>query len=120
MNSEAIIILNAADDVSRTGGAVFTGQKVNMSFQSYCTVLDGSGTVKIQASNDNSSNKGSLSNQFTPTNWVDVPNATGTVTSGSATLITLSNVSYNYVRAVYTSSGAGTGNIVVQMCAMGA
>lgn len=113
------VVLSAANDVTRTSGKVDVNQIVNMSFQGYCSDADAAGTIKIQASNDPVPN-GATRQQFTPTHWVDIPNAVYTITAGSPGLITLSNVSYGYVRAIYTETNTGTGTIVVQISGVGA
>lgn len=118
MRQESIVVLSAADDVTRTGGKYDASQLVNMSFQSYCSDTDAAGSVKIQASNDPVPS-GALRNQFTPTHWVDIPNATATITAGSATFISLSNVAVGWIRVVFTQTTPGTGTIVVQMNAVG-
>ncbi len=71
------------------------------------------GTLKIQASNDNPLGSAAI------TNWVDIPSATVTVTAGSTVTIPKTEICYQWVRFVYTHSG-GTGNITVQIKALGA
>jgi len=65
-----------------------------------------SGSVKIQASNDIST--GFPVQNFVPTNWVDVTNATVNVSGNGTVLLAPFAISYQYVRVVFTRS-AGTG-----------
>lgn len=119
MRQESILILSTLSTASANGAAKDASQLVNMTFQGYSTVADGDGTLKIQASNDPVPT-GAQRNQFTPTNWVDIPNASASITSGSACLITLSNIAVGYIRAVYTKSVDGTGSYKVNMNGVGA
>lgn len=118
MRQESIVALSAADDVTRTGGKIDASQLVNMSFHSYCSDTDAAGSVKIQASND-PVGSGALRQQFTPSHWVDIPNATATITAGSATFISLTGVAVGWVRVIFTQTNAGTGTIVVNLNAVG-
>ncbi len=121
MRQESILILSALDDVTRTGGKFDASQLVNMSFHVFASDAQVGGTVKIQASNDPVPT-GALRNQFTPTNWVDIPNASITLTAASGNvpgLIILPNVAVGWIRAVFTQTTAGNGTIKVNMNGVG-
>lgn len=113
-------VLSAASNASANGSALDTNQAINISFQ-VVTTSTAAGAVKIQASNDNSAAAG-YRQPFTPTHWSDIPNATATVVAGVAPMIVLSNVAFQYVRAVFTSSGGGDPDVLitVQANAVGA
>lgn len=109
-------ILSAVDTASVNGAAVDSNQLVSASFQSVFGDVTAAGTVKIQASNDVPV---SSRQSFTPTNWSDIPSATATVTAGVAPLIVIANMSFGYIRAVYTRTGGGTTTIIVNIDALG-
>lgn len=115
MRQAQVVILNAANDVSRTGAKFDVNQAVSASF----TIVNGdvaaAGSVKIQCSNELIGNGDRF--QFTPSasSWVDIPNATATVTAGIAPAIVIPNMCFSYIRAVFTQTGAGSTTIVVTM-----
>lgn len=110
-------ILSASDTASHNGSAVDTGQLVSASFTAVFGDVSAAGTVKIQASND-IDNINYISG-FSPTNWVDVPNAAATITSGSSAVITIGNMAYKWVRAVYTRASGGSTTVTVTMNGLG-
>lgn len=78
------------------------------------------GTFKIQASNDIQPAGGIVAGPFTVTNWVDIPNTTVTQMAGSQqAIISLSNMAYRWIRAVWTESTPSTTTNVVNMFAQG-
>lgn len=109
-NVSAELTLGTAD-ADRTSGKIDCNQLVNMSVQ---TIITGgttaAGTMKVQGSNDLPSNNNRQ--DFTPTNWSDVPSATATVTAGVAPLIVLSNVACQWVRVVFTRSAGVAGETI--------
>jgi hypothetical protein len=59
------------------------------------------GTVKLQASND--------APNTTPSIWTDIPSATAAISAAGTVLIPKTDIAYEYIRVVYTStSGSGT------------
>lgn len=119
MRNESITILtgNSAGDLN--GSAIDVNQIVNLSVQAYCSVNTVVGAVKLQISNDQP-DPGSMRSQFTPSHWVDVTNATATITAGESELIILTNCAFGYLRAVWTHDGGGSvGTITAQMSAVG-
>lgn len=65
------------------------------------------GTLKLQASNDDFP-----SNTTPPVNFSDIPSASVAVTGAGSFLIPIQNLCYQYVRLVYTNTGAGTISVV--------
>lgn len=61
------------------------------------------GTLKIQVSNDDG---------VSPTNWSDLTGATVSIAGAGSYLIPAQNMSYQWLRVVYTAS-SGSGTIVV-------
>ncbi len=113
MRQEAINVLSSADYLNATGSKIDSGQLINASFHTYFGDATAAGTVKIQASNDPVPN-GAMRFQFTPTNWVDIPNASATITAGTSSLISLANIAYNWIRVVWTSTGTGAQTITTR------
>lgn len=113
------VVLSAVDTASQTGAAVDSNQLVSASFQAVFGDSGANGTLKIQASNDPyNAGYNYPEGTFTPTNWVDIPSATATVTSGVSVIITIGQMAYRWVRAVYTRSSGGSTTVVVQMDAL--
>ncbi len=110
-------ILSAVDTASQTGAKVDSNQLLSGSFAVFFGDASANGAVKIQASND-ICNAQYLPDTFTPPNWVDIPNATATITSGSSAIITINTLSYRWLRAVYTRSSGGSTTITVNMNAI--
>jgi hypothetical protein len=75
------------------------------------------GTVKLQASND-FSQAANIGN-FQPTNWSDIPGATATVTAGATVLIPYTQLSYGWIRAVWTETTPGTSMITLNIAPQG-
>lgn len=110
--------INAGDNsASVNGSAINASQLINASFQTIMGDTTAEGTVKIQASNDLPP-AGQLA-PYTPVNWSDIPNATSAVAAGVGPMIVLQNMSYQSVRAVFTSTVAGNTTINVTMNAQG-
>lgn len=118
MRNAQVKILNVADNASHTGSAFWVGQVVSASFVPTTGDLSATGTLKIQASNDNPENASSPS-AFTPTNWADIPSATSAIASGVGPAIVIGNMCFAYIRAVYTSASGGTTTLVVNMNVLG-
>lgn len=67
------------------------------------------GTLKLQVSNDDNGSA---------TNWSDLTGATVSISGANTYLIPAQNMSYQWIRAVYTAS-SGSGTIVVNMHVVG-
>jgi hypothetical protein len=112
MQNVAITILNAPDNASQTGAAITCLNAVQGSFIPVCGDTTAAGTLKIQASNDFSAN--GFLGPFTPSAWADIPNATSTIASGVGPAIVIPQMAFQYIRAVYTSTGGGSTTIQVR------
>jgi hypothetical protein len=117
MRNAQIQVLSAPDNASQTGSQFDVGQIASASFAPVFGDTSAAGTLKIQCSNDLTN--GVARNQFVPTNWCDIPNATSTIASGVGPAIVIGNMCFSYIRAVYTRSGGGTTTIVVNMNSIG-
>lgn len=87
---------------------------------SMAAIISGSptGTLKLQASNDPETNDTQVNSTglppaVGPSNWVDIANSTFTITTAGETMWNVRDPAYNYVRVVYTGSGAATITIIV-------
>lgn len=114
-------ILSAVDSSTQTGAAVDAKQLISASFYARFTGVaeDAAGTVSVQASNDAPPSGSPNTGSWTPTNWIDIPNASAATTAGASKLITITQMSYRWIRVVYTRSSGGTGNVIVSMFAFG-
>ncbi len=104
-------IISGADSSNQDSGAIDTGQCVSASFQAFFGDTNAGGTFKIQASNDVPVNVGGVP-QFVPTNWVDVPNQSATIVSGGSALLTIANMCYRWIKALYTTTATGAQHII--------
>jgi len=112
-------ILSAADNASQNGSAIDANQLISASFMAYFGDAGANGTLKIQASNDPYNAKYNYpEGSFTPTNWVDIPNASASISSGGSAIITITGMCYRWIRAVYTRSSGGSSTINVNMDAL--
>lgn len=110
-------VVTAHSDVSSFNGSkIDSSQLFQASFQAFFSTVTFGGTVKIQASNDPCAD-GMAPSSFSPTHWSDVPNATVTVTAGSAGthIIAKFDTSYRWLRVVVTQTTPGDGLVTVNM-----
>lgn len=109
--------LSAVDSASQTGSPLDANQWVSASFHAYFGDATAAGTVKLQASNDINTTQYNSQN-FQPTNWVDVPSQSATIAAGASALLTIPNCSYRWLRVVYTRSAGGSTTINVNVMAL--
>lgn len=115
MRQAIVQILNSANTATVTGNAFDVNQAVSASFTIVNGDITATGTVKIQVSNELVNNYDRST--FVPSNasFVDIPNATATVTAGVAPAIVIPNMCFSYIRAVYTRTSGGSTTITVNM-----
>ena len=111
-------VLSASDHATTSGSKIDTDQLWSVSFHAYFGDSTAAGTFKIQASNDLAPTHYTANSNFTVTNWVDVPSATASIASGVSGLVTITQLSYRWLRAVYTRSSGGSTTVVVEMMAI--
>jgi len=112
-------ILSGVNSATVNGDQIDSNQLINASFHLLIGDSTAAGTFKIQASND-VSQVGQSSSTFVVTNWVDIPGAS--VTQAAATqqaIISLSNMAYRWVRAVWIETTPGSTTAIVNMFAQG-
>lgn len=119
MRTQAIQILSGDDSTSVTGGKIDANQLYCASFIGVFADSAAFGTLKIQASND-PCGYGNVAMDFTPTNWVDIPNGSVVVPAGSVVIIPRIELSYRWIRAVYTRTSGGSSTVTVYMDSLGA
>lgn len=120
MKPTNIQILSGPNNATVNGPQIDTNQIINASFHLVVGDATAAGTFKIQASNDVSP-FGQSAQNFTVTNWVDIPSASVTqVAATQQAIISLQNMGYRWIRAVWTKTTSGSSTVVVNMYAMGA
>ncbi len=114
INAPIMTALSAA--VSQASAAVPTSQVFYISVQAVVTGTS-SGTLKLQFSNDPCEGV----KVPVPTNWIDIPSASVTITGTPGAFgISKTELSYRFIRAVYTFNNAASGTITVTINGMGA
>lgn len=116
MRNSQVVILSGVNSGSITGIAYDVNQIISASFQVVNGDATAAGTVKLQASNDVCSS-GNRQN-FTPTNWSDIPSATSTVASGVGPMIIIATMNFSFIRAIYTRTSGGSTTLQLQMNAL--
>lgn len=113
------IVLSGDDTGSVIGGAVDSNQMVSASFQIVFGDATAVGTFKLQASNDIYNDRYNFPlGTFMPTNWTDIPLQTVAVTAGASQLLTIPNMTYRWIRAVYTRASGGSTTVNVTINAL--
>lgn len=108
MRNVNLNIISAQENQVTNSNAIDTNQIVSLSAVSYCGDSQGTGTLKLQASNDPAPARNMVAiDGFTPTNWVDIPNQSAAVTAGASACLTIAQCVYRWVRAVWTATGLG-------------
>ena len=104
--------INAADlSQDQNGIAIDASSLFAASAHAIVTGSSPAGTLKLQASNDTPPILGGTK---IPVNWVDIPNATVSVSGVGDYLIPKTDLAYMFIRAVWAKS-AGTGAITVNI-----
>lgn len=114
-NNNPILTAVAANS-NQSSQAQWAWDMVRASFQLVATGT-AAGTIQIQASNDKS--VGLPPNQFQPTNWSNIGSSV-TVSGAGAYIVPELELSYEYVRLVYTdtSGGSATGTLSARIKSM--
>ena len=111
-------LVNAVSNASTiTSAKIDANQIVSISAVCVQSDTDMAGSVKFQASNDPTL-ASNLAADFTPTNWVDVPSATATITAGAPAIITIAQNSYRWLRVVVTVGTPGSSTCTVNVNAL--
>lgn len=114
MRNVNINVASALANANISGSQVDANQLVSASFHAYFSNSQGAGTFKLQASNDIAPARNMTAiDGFTVTNWVDIPNQSANITSGTSALLTLSVCTYRWIRPTWTSTATGIQTIGV-------
>lgn len=112
MRRNSVNILSGADYSNQTGSQIDCNQLVSASFHIFFGDATAGGVIKLQVSND-ICRFGNIPQNFTVINWADLPNASATVASGAPKIITITSITYRWLRAIWTSTAAGVQTILV-------
>lgn len=110
------IALSGQENQSINGTQFDSNQWVSASFHAFFGDAQGTGTFKLQVSNDTGaqgSGYAAAQDSYAATNWVDIPSQTAAVTTGTSAILTVPNMSYRWIRAVWAATGLGIQTIVV-------
>lgn len=109
------VALSGADaSTDQNGSNIPASRFTRASAQAVVTGSSGlSGTLKLRASNDKPAAT-NLENQFVPTNWTDIPDASVSVTGDGTFLLPAVDLCYRNIRVAWVVSG-GTGTLSVNL-----
>jgi len=106
-------------DISAGYTSPYTPLK-NIYMYSIMAIISGSptGSIKLQASNDPETNDTQLNSTglppaVGPSNWADIADSTFPISASGNTMWNVREVGYNYVRVVYTGTGAANITVIV-------
>lgn len=113
-------VLSVVNDTTTNSAAIDCSDVLQISVQAVSTGTP-TATVKIQASNDTPIGKpGQNGVPWVPTNWTDVPSATVSLSAAGSKLIPKTDLCYQFIRIVFTSSSGDTGTTAVNIKTIGA
>lgn len=112
MSQTPIIAIPTQTAATITSAAIPVGNAFSCSLQVNSTGA-AAGTAVIQASNDHI--PGDFATLQAPTNWTAITGITVTVTTAGSVLIPKFDLSYQYIRVVYTNTGTGTVQAVLSV-----
>lgn len=113
MRNLSATVLSGSNAGNVTGSTIDANQMLCASFQLVFGDATAAGSFIVQASNDLYDTR-YLDGNFTPTNWSNIGTATA-VLAGANGLIFLSQMSYRWIRVVYTSTTPGTSTVIVNI-----
>lgn len=114
VNSPIIVAADAS--VDQASAAIASSQIFYISVQVVMTGTS-SGTLKLQFSNDPCEGQQPTA---VPTHWSDITNATVTLTGTAGTFgILKTDLSYRFIRAVYTHNNGSAGTVSATINGMG-
>lgn len=114
MRNANINVISDLANANINGTQVDSNQLVSASFHAYFSNAQGAGTFKLQASNDIAPARNVTAiDGFTVTNWVDIPNQSASITTGTSAILTIANCSYRWLRSIWTSTATGAQTVAV-------
>lgn len=113
MRNVNCLLLSSLDNQNSASIAIDANQLVSASFHAYFGDITAAGTLKLQISNDTYNARYNYpEGTFVPTHWVDLPTQTTNITAGASALLTVANMTYRWIRAVYTSTATAAQTIM--------
>lgn len=119
MRQVNVNVLQGANTATVTGVQIDSNQLIDVSFHLVVGDASAAGTFLIQASNDVCAVGQANSGNFVVSNWATV-STTAQAAGNQQLIIQLSNISYRWIRAVWTHTTSGTAGVSVNMFAVGA
>jgi len=110
-------VASGLNTASVTGQQIDSNQLIDVSFHLVIGDTSAAGTLVIQASNDVCP-IGQQAQNFVVTNWATI-SSTAQVAGAQQTMVLLSNISYRWIRAVWTHTTSGSSTAVINMFALG-
>lgn len=111
MKNMAIQALSSSNSSTTNGETLDCSNIFSVSAQAVSTGTP-TGSFKLQASNDPAASLPVDSNgKPVPQNWTDIASATGSISAAGSVLIAKIDICYQWIRAVFISSGAGVQTI---------
>lgn len=112
-------ILNALDNASRNSVTIDSSQLYRASFlvRFNGAAEDAVGNLVVQVSNDIPPAAGQPAQNFTVTNWATL--STTVVSSGDIAKTITADITYRWIRIIYTRTSGGTGSVVCDFFALG-
>lgn len=115
MRSVSFSALKAVDDsTNQTSAKIDGNQLFALSLVASFSDTTAAGSVKFQGSND-PTNASNIVADFTPTNWVDIPNGSVAVTAGGQKTVQINPICYRWYRVVWTQTTPGVGTLTVNV-----
>lgn len=119
MRSSTVVNISAADASADKHGAVIDASQIQYVSAQCVSTGSSTGTVNIQASNDETPAVDSAGNPA-PTHWTNVPTVgTVTIAAGSVTLIPVFLIGYRWIRSDYVHNNGAAGTITVSLTTQG-
>lgn len=107
-------IYSGTNIASGNSDQIDANQLISASFHCITAGVDAQGSFKLQASNEvpSGGKSGPYAQLVTVTQWIDVPNQSANVTAGGDALLTVAQMTYRWIRAVWTSTAVKASLIV--------
>lgn len=110
MRQVNVNIISGVDRQNQASSQIDSNQLLQASFQANFSDATAGGTFKLQVSNDVCP-AGQTAQNFVVTNWIDLPNQSASVASGAAKILSVADMAYRWIRAIWTTTAAGVQTI---------
>lgn len=116
-NLNSLLMDAVANDGDKQSAVIDCQQVYALSVVATFTDGSAAGTIKLQGSNDVPAKQTSPPT-FAPTNWVDIPSASASVTAGGSHIVEKNPQTFRWVRVAWVRS-AGGGTFTVNLNTQG-